>query len=502
MALFSGHMGAYGTYEIDSHQQGIKVGGRAVTKRAPVTEQLWSDHLSGKQGIGIVPIRDDNTCLFGAVDIDEYRGFDLKDVVAACKKMKAPVVVCRSKSGGAHIYMFLSEPVPAVDLRRKLKELATALGHGNSELFPKQDAVLSERGDVGNWINMPYFEGDGTSRYAVAENGSPLTQEQFLELAEKSKLTKANLIRQKFTSNFTMKSSFKDAPPCLEKLSQDGFKEGSRNMILFNLAVLARKRYPDGDWEARVGESNTEFFVPPLPISEVNQTIESAARKDYAYTCAQVPLRTYCNPGICRMRRYGVGVQAGAPRMSSLQKYNTDPPIWFLDLDNGVRLSLTTEELQNQAGFQKRCIEAVNYMPPKMNVNAWNQMIQALLAEVVVIEAPADASPQGQFEDMVERFCTGKAQAKHLDEILLGKPFHDQENKRILFRLVDLLQFLDKQKFKDYKLNQVSAGLRDLGGHTHTYRLNGKRATVWAVPEFDIQDKGHETPDFGDQSII
>jgi hypothetical protein len=40
---------------------------------------------------------------------------------------------------------------------------------------------------------------------------------------------------------------------------------------------------------------------------------------------------------------------------------------------------LSTEDLQNQAGFQKRCMEAMNYMPPKMNLTQWNQMIQALL---------------------------------------------------------------------------------------------------------------------------
>ena len=65
-------------------------------------------------------------------------------------------------------------------------------------------------------------------------------------------------------------------------------------------------------------------------------------------------------------------------------------------------------------------MEAMNYMPPKMNLTQWNQMIQALLADVVIIEAPEDASPKGQFIDLLERFCTGKAQAKHLDEILLG----------------------------------------------------------------------------------
>lgn len=501
MDLFAGHASAYGTYDIDSKNTGLKVQGTAVTKRAPVTEALWEGHLNGTKGIGIVPIREDNSCFFGAIDVDEYKNFDLKDAVEACKKAKAPVMVCRSKSGGAHIYMFFSDPIPAADLKRKLADLAATIGHPSCEIFPKQDQVLSERGDVGNWINMPYFEGAATSRYGVAENGSPLTIEQFLDAAEKLRMTRAQFIKLKFNEAKTKNRFFKDAPPCLEKLAQTGFPEGTRNNGMFNIAVLARKIKPD-DFRPLVFQLNTEVMDPPLPESEVASVIQSMQNSDYQYTCSRPPIRPHCNAGLCRMRKYGVGMQQNAPRLSSLSKYNTDPPIWFLDMDNGTRLSLTTEDLQNQAGFQKRCMETMNYMPPKMNPQQWTQMVQALLADVVVIEAPEDSSPKGQFIDLLERFCTGKAQAKHLDEILLGKPFFDEDDNRHLFRLADFINFLDKQKFKDFKLNQISSSIRDYGGETHTFRLNGKRATVWSVPAFSFQDKGHQTPDFGKDQII
>jgi hypothetical protein len=182
MQLFDGHRGAYGTYDIFDKQQGIKLDGKAVTRRAAVVEAIWQDHLEGKTGIGIVPIRDDNSCKFGAIDIDEYKGFDLKQIVDDCQKVKAPVVVCRSKSGGAHIYLFIDDAMPAVDMRRKLQELAEAVGYADAEIFPKQDVVLSERGDVGNWINMPYFEGSKTTRYGVKEDGSPMQPEEFCDL--------------------------------------------------------------------------------------------------------------------------------------------------------------------------------------------------------------------------------------------------------------------------------------------------------------------------------
>jgi hypothetical protein len=288
----------------------------------------------------------------------------------------------------------------------------------------------------------------------------------------------------------------------LKHLMKNGFETGARNNGLFNVGVFARKLKPEG-WQPLVMQIHKESFDPPLSGQEFENVMRSLDGKDYQYTCAKPPIRQHCNPGLCRTRKYGVGGGGpSTPRLSSLQKYNTDPPIWFLDMDNGSRLSLATEDLQNQSGFQKRCMEVLNYMPAKMSQQAWNQMIQALLQDVVVIEAPQDSSPQGQFEELVERFMTGKAQAKHLDEILLGKPFHDQKKRLHLFRLADLLSYFDKQKFKDFKLNQISSGLRDMGGTTHVYRLNGKRATVWEIPEFDFQDKGHETPDFAENSLI
>jgi hypothetical protein len=502
MQLFDGHRGAYGTYDIFDKQQGIKLDGKAVTRRAAVVEAIWQDHLEGKTGIGIVPIRDDNSCKFGAIDIDEYKGFDLKQIVDDCQKVKAPVVVCRSKSGGAHIYLFIDDAMPAVDMRRKLQELAEAVGYADAEIFPKQDVVLSERGDVGNWINMPYFEGSKTTRYGVKEDGSPMQPEEFCDFAEGIRVTRAEFIKLKFTLKRAARAMYKDAPPCIEHLMKNGFETGARNNGLFNVGVFARKLKPEG-WQPLVMQIHKESFDPPLSGQEFENVMRSLDGKDYQYTCAKPPIRQHCNPGLCRTRKYGVGGGGpSTPRLSSLQKYNTDPPIWFLDMDNGSRLSLATEDLQNQSGFQKRCMEVLNYMPAKMSQQAWNQMIQALLQDVVVIEAPQDSSPQGQFEELVERFMTGKAQAKHLDEILLGKPFHDQKKRLHLFRLADLLSYFDKQKFKDFKLNQISSGLRDMGGTTHVYRLNGKRATVWEIPEFDFQDKGHETPDFAENSLI
>ena len=64
--------------------------------------------------------------------------------------------VCSSdlKSGGAHVWMFLSEPIEAEEMQRRITELSAALGFSGSEIFPKQTTILKDRGDTGNFLNI------------------------------------------------------------------------------------------------------------------------------------------------------------------------------------------------------------------------------------------------------------------------------------------------------------------------------------------------------------
>eukprot|EP00729_Bicosta_minor_P004505 gene4505-11545_t len=82
------------------------------------------------------------------------------------KADEVPAVVGRTKSGGAHVWVFLTEPVEAADMQRRMTELAAALGYSGSEIFPKQTTILLDRGDTGNFLNMPYHSSKNSTRYA------------------------------------------------------------------------------------------------------------------------------------------------------------------------------------------------------------------------------------------------------------------------------------------------------------------------------------------------
>ena len=94
-------------------------------------------------------------------------------------------MVCRSKSGGAHIFFFFQDYISAGEFRDKASEISAVLGYGGCEIFPKQEQILVERGDVGNFINLPYFDEKQTLRYAIKEDGEPASLEEFLDLVER-----------------------------------------------------------------------------------------------------------------------------------------------------------------------------------------------------------------------------------------------------------------------------------------------------------------------------
>jgi len=43
-------------------------------------------HLDGTDSLGIIPINEDNQCVWGCVDIDSYAGFDHKKLIDKIKQ--------------------------------------------------------------------------------------------------------------------------------------------------------------------------------------------------------------------------------------------------------------------------------------------------------------------------------------------------------------------------------------------------------------------------------
>ena len=164
--IFSGLDRAYGQTKSRSKNQKGKLETDSWIEKQQLTEQKWHDHLDGKEpSLGIIPIKDDNTCTWGAIDIDSYDGFDHKKLIKQLLDNKLPLIVCKSKSGGAHVFLFVKEPAKAIDMQMKLTEISAWLGYGENEVFPKQ-VELNPKG-TGNFLNLPYNHPEYPTRYAL-----------------------------------------------------------------------------------------------------------------------------------------------------------------------------------------------------------------------------------------------------------------------------------------------------------------------------------------------
>lgn len=491
--LYRGLERAHGIYELLPRKPGSrKAEGKARTVREEVTLNLWRLHLEGKQGLGIVPIRDDHTCYFGAIDIDKY-DIAIEDIEEKVAVLGLPVLPTRTKSGGCHLYCFAKEPVPAKLMKDRLEEWSVGLGFGGSEVFPKQNQLLSTQ-DVGNWINMPYFgahaKGATVDRYGIFK-GQPLSLEQFIERAEFLRITEEQLEALSLPAG----EEFLDGPPCLQSLARNGFGEGMRNNSLFAIGVYLKKRYPD-DWASYLQTYNLQFMKPPLSQAEVQGLVKTLARKDYGYTCDKPPIKAFCNKNLCRSREFGVGKAPedwGVAIDSECHRIETNPPHWIITV-NGTRMQLFSEDLMQQRKFQELCLQKIAYLPPALPGDKWREQVNRILQSATPVEAPPDASAGGELSYYLKQFCTVYPQAETREEILVGKPF--SEDGHTFFRAADFKKFLETQHFRGLTGPRMFAELRAMGLNHKQMWVAGQNVLVWSVKQYT-----DETPEVAARKV-
>ncbi len=484
-AVFEGSSTAHGQTKLGNQRRNGKTDAHSFIVKKPLSDPLIKDHFEGKMGVGAIPINNENMCKFGAIDIDTYP-IDHVQIIKKCKRYKMPFVVCRSKSGGAHLFVFMKDWVKAVDLREYLTEFAAVLGHSGSEIFPKQDQILADRGDVGNFINLPYFDVKRTMRYALKEDGSEMTLQEFIGAAEQSKTTLDKLNKLDFGSK---KKLFIDGPPCLEGFLNRGVPQGARNTVLFNACTYAKKKNPD-DWKEMFNEINTKYSSPPLQAEEVVTIQKQHEKKEYQYQCSHEPLKSHCNKTLCKRRKFGVGKGSSMPDIDGLTILTSEPRLYFLDV-NGKRLELTTKQLQMPMLFQEACMEQLNFMPLLDDKKNWHERINELMEKAVVIDVPDELTYKGQFKELLQMYCTSRIRARAPEEMSIGKPW--TEGDLTYFTMKGLQEFLKQRGFTYFTRVQIQERLKELNSGdmcNGIYKLkdddSGKWSNirVWWIPEF------------------
>jgi hypothetical protein len=434
-------------------------------------------HLLGKLGLGIIPVDQKGMVSFGAIDIDKYGKDVLWTVAGKIEELKLPLIPCRTKSGGVHLFVFFKEKTRARIAINFLKEVSKKLDIPDAEIFPKQEKT----DDLGNWINLPYFDHEVTERYAI-KNGERLDLERFIIFAKERQVLEQDL-RSKYASDLS------DAPVCLQALCAKGIEAGTKNNVLLNIGVYLKQKFPDS-WEKMLVEFNDRYVKPPAKEDTVKRVIKPLRRKDYFYTCAIHPLVDHCDKDACKRCEFGIG-DTPVLKIGKLIKLETDPPTWFVEVDE-IKIELTTEEVLSQDKFRRVCVERIQKLPFRMRSEDWDELIRQKLESVEIEEAPEDAGLEGQFWRLIEDFCSTRAMAKTQDEVLMGKPWIHKGF--IYFRSSDLLKFLEQNKFRDFKSKKVWSTLKSKDAIYKSVRLKGKHVRLWGIREIDAQSEDFDVP--------
>jgi hypothetical protein len=487
--IFEGLDRAHGVTIVgESNGDGNKIKGKSFVKREAITDNHWLDHLQGSQSLGVIPINDDNKCKWGCIDIDSYAGFDHAKLIKKIDQFKLPLLVFRSKSGGAHVFLFTVDYVSAGLMQDKLNEIRSVLGYGGSEVFPKQ-RELKSKDDTGNFLNLPYFNGDDTVRYCFNSNAESVNLRTFYELYDATKITEEQLLELKIKRPET---PYSDGPPCIELMIQNRVGEGGRNNALFHYGVYAKSKWPE-NWKSKIILFNETAMDKPLSDTEVNIITKQHEKKDWGYKCNDQPMCSLCDKKLCKTRKFGIGQEAVFPNLSDLQVVNLEEPYYYMNVD-GDRLYLdSAKHLTNQSLFQEECVKQLRFNPPTLKTNEWKQKTNLLLENAEITEPAEGTGTKDILRNYLEDYCVNRIQKDDYEDLKNGGTYTKEGYHYFVFDNF-FHNYLSRKHWK-VPYQRTSQMLKDYFNCT-TKRVGKTKLSVFVVARFDKKPETYKSKSF------
>lgn len=505
MERFRGHKSHHGIYVLPKGLLADEKGkmespdSDRKTHKGEPDERLWDRHLAGEGGwgLGVVPIDENDQCRWAAIDLDVYKTAKLlEEMEGRVNALGLPLIVTRTKSGGVHLFLFLSEPVDASVVRAKLTEWLGLLGlGGKTEVFPKQDTLPGN--SHGSWLNMPYQNNDhGTTRYGL-RSAEPLTAEAFLDYADEKAINKATLIgivnevREARITKETGEQAADDwyqAPPCLIHICKvlGGQDKGGRDNALYNIAIYLRKRYKD-EWQEHLWDYNQKYMKPPLDLARVEK-ITKMKKSDYSYKCKDIPIAEFCNKTACNVTKFGVwakgskGVTNEDPTVEfgRMRKYEGTPPSFKWEIDNKW-ITFQLDHLMDQRQFQKIVYGQLSKVPASIKADVWIEIIERAAREAEIIPQPEEQTDTGYYYNHLRAFVTTHV-GQTEDTIRIGLAYTNG-NGRTYFDGSAFVAYLKKMRADQVNRQMLIHHLQDKDIKIHKLTIKGVETNAWSIPK-------------------
>jgi hypothetical protein len=185
------------------------------------------------------------------------------------------------------------------------------------------------------------------------------------------------------------------------------------------------------------------------------------------------------------MRKFGVGDEGAFPSISGIAKLDTDPPVWFVNVEES-RLEMNTDELQDYRKFHAACMSKLNRCYMALRQADWFIALSEAMRDVHLIPAPEEVGKSGIFTERLEEFLTNRQRGTNREDLLRGRPWEDEEEGRHYFRLKDLAKFLVREGDKVTTRGQMTEAIRRMGGGDRFINIKQQGVSTWWVPSKSV----------------
>ena len=498
--IFEGSDIGYGTFEMGTpNGTEIKRDGSALTyKGKPPSHTLWQEHLSGKGiGLGIIPINSESKCKWGCLDIDAYKK-DNKELVKKIEDLKLPLIVCRSKSGGAHAFLFSKTFISASLMKIKISSYAAALRIGNDldRTYPVQEKIIKGKGHVGSFLNLPYYNAEEGSRYAYKPDGSAASLQEFFDLYDEKSLTESDFeIKKPVKDN----NPYREAPPCLVAL-QKGVGEGGRDDALMNYAMFYKKAYPEfgidkktgqkHTWQQLTREANRRYMKPSMDEKQVEKVINQVENNDYNYFCHCPTLKEVCQSELCKTKTYGIGDPLLKNIIGDIVEYGHDRYLVDINVDPKQEVFVEGKTLMYENLFREYCMQQVQVMLPKFKKGEFERMMLKKFNErAKSADYVSEASEDFRFIKYLGQYVNHKKAYTDPKVLLTYKsPYFEQKKNYLEFNLDDFEDYLASKGEKIKRPDLVRKIQTVLKAKRIAGKINKKSAVRWRIENYDMED--------------
>ena len=431
--FFEGYRQAYGVADMST----LKIDPES-RKQKPVyrwndeelTDIVYNNHLEGTQSIGVQPCNENSNARFGVIDVDphNYQEFDKKYFIDTIQEYKLPLIPVLSKSGGLHLYLFMSEFVAASVIKSFLSNLLPLFKlKPDCEIFPKQTQLTkdSETGQLnkGNFINLPYYK--KSERVAINLDGKPFTFDEFIQVIDSNTVSLADL--KTITESIEQQDmegvdeEFIEGPPCLAHLSKimkdPGFD--GKDRFMYNYHVFVKMKYPD-NWQQKVMNAPVKYIsgehANAWDKQHLNQKVRSWSKTMKGFTCTQSPISDHCKKGICVKKKFGIlaGSKGSYPVLTNLKKIDLDPePEYEFDVTKPDGISTATvhcktiEHVNDQRKRRNAIAKAAGFPPPIIKGDEDQTVLEVLYKTQKVVSPPVGTSPKEKLHDVLHAKING-----------------------------------------------------------------------------------------------